>query len=151
LDTKRQKIVAALKAQLETILVVAGYYSDLGKHVTEWDTTPMDPNAQVMQLDYRDEEEDRQDSIGCQIMTMPFVIRIRVSGETSLNEMRLLIADVTRKIYSDIQLAENNDPPLAQYIKQDGPAKIIKNEAGDIATGATLRYMITYTVDRGLS
>ena len=147
-DPKRQQILDAVKARLQTVLIANGYKTDIGAHVTEWDTVPMDQNVETMLLEYRDEEEDRIDvTVGQQDMVLPVRIRNRTAGSTALAAMRNILADVALAMISV-------DPTwggLANDTNQDGPATLDKGQAADTVAAAEIVFKIEYSVDRGTS
>ena len=147
-DPKRQQVLDAVKARLQTVLIANGYRTDIGDHVTEWDTVPMDQNVETMLLEYRDEEEDRIDvTVGQQDMVLPVRIRNRTAGSTALAAMRNILADVALAMISV-------DPTwggLANDTNQDGPATLDKGQAADTAAAAEIVFKIEYSVDRGTS
>lgn len=141
----RQQLVTAVAARLATILIANGYRTDIGAHVEEWDTVPMDRNVETLLLEYRDAEEDRVDeTVGGQDMRLPVTIRIRTAGSASLAEMRKMVADVVKAIYVDVTWGG-----LANDTNQDGPATMVKGQAADTAASAEARFVIEYSVSRG--
>ena len=146
-DTIRQQIISAIDTQLKTILVAGGYRTNLGQNVVEWDLTPMDPSQDVFRLTYRDEEETRADlSVGEQDMALPLTILALASGNTSLAEMRKMVADVVSAMYADPTWGG-----IASDTVQDGVTKLDKAQAADQASGAELKFRVEYAVERGTS
>lgn len=147
-NTKRKDILTAVAARLATVLIANGYRTDIGAHVTEWDTVPMDQAVETLLLEYRDEEEDRIDvTVGQQDMILPFMIRIRTAGSTALATMRDILADVALCMIA----VDPTWGALANDTNQDGPATLVKGQAADTAAAAEVRFKIEYSVDRGES
>jgi hypothetical protein len=146
-DTIRQQIIDAIDTQLKTILVSNGYYTDLGLTVQEWDLTPLDPDNETERLEYRDEEESRLDlTVGEQTMGLPLAIRVLTAGDTSVRDIREMLADVAKAMYEDPTWGA-----LASDTNQEGLATLDKAEAADQASGVEVRFLIEYTVARGES
>lgn len=108
-DSKRQKIVSAIIARMQTILVTNGYETDLGLHVADWQT-----NWQEEELDNGalsvcdlvadedgDENGDPTSSGAMSIHTMPVMLRIFTNSNTPAATLRKMIADVKKAIKSD--------------------------------------------------
>lgn len=143
----RTQILTALAARLATITVANGYRTDLGDHVEEWTTTPLDQNVTQYRIKYHDETEDRvQQTVGEQDMTLDITLQIETVEATPLAVMRNMIADVTDALYTDVSLGS-----LCDDIVPNGAVKFDKAEAADTAVGAVMKYQILYSVNKGES
>lgn len=145
-DPKRQQILDALAARLATILIANGYKTDMGSHVEEWDTVPLDQNVETIQVEYRDEGGTRgYEAVGEHLHTLPVTFRIRVKDNTTaLATLRNAEADLYQAICQDVTFGG-----LAQDANQEGELAIEKNTAGDTGAAAVVRYVIEYTTAPG--
>lgn len=146
-DPVRVQIMAAVAARIATILTANGYRTNLGADVHEWEEKPLDPNESTLQIQYRDETEDRvQDTVGEEEMTLDLVLRIRTSQALPTSVMRSCVADVVAALYVDRTFGG-----LADDIQPDGAVKMDKGEKADTVVGAEMKFKIPYCVNVGES
>ena len=141
--TRRQQILTAMALQLQTILVSNGYTTDLGAHVYEWDTTPVDPGTELLRLEYRDAEESAgYIAVGEHYHKMPVEIRIICVQPTPLAVIRQMIADVTVAIGLDFTFGG-----LAIDTNLDDVWTTDKGQAADVATGASGKMVVEFLTE----
>lgn len=139
----RQQIIDALAAQLATITVDNGYQGDLGLHLSEWETVPMDPAVESFRLEYRDADESQEyAAVGEHLHKLVVELRIVLADAAPLLAMRKMIADVTVAIGVDVSWGG-----LAQDTQQDGNWVVDKGQAADTVSGARVKYVIEYTTE----
>lgn len=100
--TKRQEIVDAIKARLQTIQVANGYDTDLGRHVFEWKVTAF-ADTELPGVAFRDTEQTVAELTGGfrnVSLTVEFILGA-ASGAGTSSIVRQAIADVVRCIDSD--------------------------------------------------
>jgi hypothetical protein len=131
---------------LQGILYTNGYNSNLGQNVVEWTDDPLG-QGELFRLEYRSEEENRLDLVvGEQDMALALMLRVLVTGGTSIFELQGMLSDVSRVMYADPSWGG-----LASDTVQDGVAQKARGQAADIAGGVQVKYRIEYSVDRGMS
>ena len=90
-DTKRQKIISAIVARMETIRTANGYQTEIGAHVDDWRTNW--PTEQMPALSVCDTVEEvefigQQPTASRQMRTLPVMLRVFVSGEERAADLR---------------------------------------------------------------
>jgi len=99
-DPKRQSIIDALEARLQTILTSNGYETNVGSNVYERHPKPV-PIANIPCVIYADVEEEI--SLVTQ-ETNRFIsveLEIFTAGTTALNTIRKILADIEKAIGTD--------------------------------------------------
>lgn len=99
---RRQEIVEAIKARLQTIQVVNGYDTDLGLNVFEWKVTAF-ADTELPGVAFRDTEQTVAELTGGFrniSMTVEFILGV-AAGASTPRIVRQGIGDVVRCIDSD--------------------------------------------------
>lgn len=124
-DSKRQQIISALDTRLKTIKTIAGYQTNLGNNVFEWNNKPLAAN-EMPGLIYRDVSNSRQEgAIGKFRWGLNVEIEIMTSGSTAAADVRKMLADVYKAIGTDVYfsaLAVTTEQPESdemQIVKED--------------------------------
>jgi len=93
MSSKRQSICTAVGTAFKAILISNGYQTDLGKHIFEWRTTPLEPN-EMPGIMWRDATNNYEGPvIGRTSNELFFECEICFSGSTAPAKMRDYIAD----------------------------------------------------------
>jgi hypothetical protein len=116
-DSKRQKIVDAVVARMETIQIVNSYSTDIGLNVHDWRVNFQDdelPAVSVCDLPAQAADDSQNGKLDRTIWLMPIQIRIYASkGEDPAN-IRNMVKDVQAAIRVDPQFIVTNVPLLME-------------------------------------
>lgn len=101
-DPLRQRIMDALKARLETILIAGGYKTDAGKNVFAWRKFGI-PDTELPALVYQDTDHTQdQGAIDLVDNFLEVTVEaIAIKGATSEDQIREMLADVITAIGTD--------------------------------------------------
>ena len=100
--TRRQEIVDAIKARLQTLQVANGYGTELGLHVFEWKVTAF-ADSELPGVAFRDTEQTVAELTGGfrnVSLTVEFILGA-ASGAATASVVRQGIGDVVRCIDTD--------------------------------------------------
>ena len=105
-DTIRQKIVTALKTQLELIQISGGYVTDAGSYVFEWRQYPVaEAETAIIIRDKLDETEKNETYLFDRRLNIE--IAVVTSGTTAVNVARQIMGDIEKAIGTDTTLNKN--------------------------------------------
>lgn len=139
-DTLRQQIIAAVVARMQTIRVAAGYLTDVGARVGDWETSWEQKDLPALSVCDLVEENEKKNREAVQVTRkLPVVIRIFTSGREPADELRKMIADVEKAIGADVYwgaLARGGTWP-----KRSG--MLVPDDSFEIA-GAAVEVVIEY-------
>ena len=138
---KRQQICTAIDTALRTIQKSVGYETDLGNHVFEWRSTPLE-EGELPALIWRDTDEPVEDTIGAHLHRMVLEVELLAAGNASPATLRKMIADVVTLIGANLTwggLAEDTKPQIETIA--------VDQESRRLA-GASLKFEILYTTGR---
>lgn len=144
--SKRQKIVDAIIARMQTIKTVDGFLTNIGENVrdyeTNWQTEEM-PGLSVCDLVSDNSSEDYHDG-GLQFYEMPVALRIFANARTDAALLRKMIADINTAIGKDVRW-KVNEIGLADWTKpmREGIIHDNTNNNFEIA-GAEVVILIRY-------
>lgn len=103
-ETKRQKLIDAVLARMQTIRTANGYETDLGSNVDDWRVnwdskelpalSVLDTVAEVAFL-------NDQPTAARQMCTLPVMLRIYGKSDSRAADLRKMLADVVRAIGTD--------------------------------------------------
>jgi len=130
----RQQIMDAVKARLQSITVTNGYNFNLGNNVYEWRVKPLTMTT-LPALAYRDVETDIE---LIEAHRNRLNIEIEILNNSSIIDMRKMIADVYKAIGVDIQWG---GLALNTYPRGD---RIIREQEEQTITGAVINIIIEY-------
>jgi hypothetical protein len=144
-DTKRQKIVAAVIARMQTIRMVNGYQTEIGARVEDWarrfdeEELKAQPSKAILGVyDLPDEVgKDGKHAIG-ETHRLRMQVRIFITGSTLATELRKMIGDVVAAIGKDIlwgYLAMDTEPSTEGFV--------VPNAAMEVA-GAAVEFIVVY-------
>ena len=152
-DSKRQRIVDAMKTRMATILTAGGYATNLGANVREWETHIQQddiPAAGIisvcdMPAVAASPEQARSERIvtGVTIWLMPVQFRIFLIRNTSVHaNLRTAIKDVNRAIRQDRRWTVSNvGLAAATRPLREGP--LVDEETFEVA-GAVIEVEVKY-------
>jgi len=123
-------------ARLQSITIANGYNYDLGAHVYEWRVTPLE-EANLPAIVYRD-VDDSVELIEAHRHKLGLEIEVIAKGDTSIVDMRKMIADVYKAIGTDIHW---DGLALNTYPQGD---KIVKEQETQTIVGASINIVIEY-------
>lgn len=116
-DSKRQKIVDAIVARMQTILIANSYSTNIGLNVVDWQINFQDhelPAVSVCDLPAQAADSSQDGKLDRTIWLMPVQIRVYAAkGETPEN-IREMLKDVQKAIRTDPQFIVSNVPLLMQ-------------------------------------
>lgn len=104
MDSKRQKIVAAVIDRMKEISTGAGYQTDIGATVADWETDFDEsdlPAIVVMDTVADVELVGGQPPASNQIYRLPVLIRVFLRSTDSAREARRMLADINRAVGVD--------------------------------------------------
>jgi hypothetical protein len=144
-DTKRQKIVDAVIARMQTIRTANDYQTEIGARVEEWarrfdeDELKAQPSKAILGVyDLPDEVgKDSKNSIGS-AHRLRMQVRIFITSATPARELRKMIGDVVKAIGTDIlwgYLAMDTEPGSEGFI--------VPTDAMEVA-GAAVEFTVVY-------
>jgi hypothetical protein len=96
-ETVRQKIIDAVIARMQLIKTAAGYQTDLGNNVVDWDTNFDDTELPALSVCDLIETVEMTIESKFQKQTLPIQLRI-FSKENRAKELRKMIADIYKAI-----------------------------------------------------
>lgn len=143
-DSKRQSIMAAFIARLQTILTTAtpdAYETNAGNSVHQWRTTDF-AQDELPALNVRDVSDMAAIAVQEDIHTLAIEIDC-LTGQSATQTAEIAM----RKLVSDVVKAIGVDPTfggLAEDTLQTGETVTIKQEEQRLV-GATLTFDLTYT------
>ncbi|MEO8650606.1 MAG: hypothetical protein ABI539_15695 [Acidobacteriota bacterium] len=149
MDSKRQKIVAAIIARMETILTTGGYTTNIGQNVHDWRVNFQDdelPAVSVCDLPATAADESQRGKLDRTIWLMPVQIRAYAKkGETPAN-VRHMIKDIQAAIRVDDQFIVTGQPLLmGSYPETEG--FIIPEDSFEVV-GGTVQFTAMFITQR---
>lgn len=139
MDTKRQKIVDAVVERMREIRVAAGYETDLGLRVEDWQTNWDDTDLPAVSVCDLPEESDKATKDDRKTThKLPVHVRIFVGKNERTATLRQMIGDVLKAVKKDLRwggLAFDTWP------KQDG--FVIPENSFEVAGGA-VEFVVEY-------
>lgn len=99
-DSIRKQIMTAFVNRMKTITVAGGYETDIGLNVGEWRTEDFQA-ADIEGMDVRDTGEATEVIGGNHLSTISIEIESKVSGGTSPDMARKVVADISKAIGTD--------------------------------------------------
>lgn len=125
-DTKRQKIVAAVIARMQTIRTANGYQTEIGARVEEWaqrfDEAELEeqPSKAILGV-YDLPDQVSKESLHSKGATHQLRVQVRIfiTGATPARELRKMIGDVVAAIGADLTwgyLARDTEPGSEGFI-----------------------------------
>mgnify|MGYP001423093616 CR=1 FL=1 len=130
----RQQIMDAVKTRLQSITVANGYNFNLGNNIYEWRIRPL-AMATLPALVYRDVETDIE---LIEAHRNRLNIEIEIISNSSIVDIRKMIADVYKAIGVDIQWG---GLALNTYPRSD---RIMREQEEQTITGAIINIIIEY-------
>ncbi|HRJ90430.1 MAG TPA: hypothetical protein PLX39_17270 [Pyrinomonadaceae bacterium] len=144
-DSKRQKLVTAIVARLEEILVADGYETDLGLNVADskpnWNEADL-PAVSVFDTVADVDFVNGQPTAAQQMFTLPVLIRIFLAADDNPATARKYLADVVEAIGTD-PFWNVGGVPLALWTKLTKEGLILPAENLEVA-GAAVELEIAY-------
>lgn len=140
--TKRQKIVDKVVERMREIRVAAGYQTNLGERVEDWQTNWDDadlPAVSVCDLPAESDKANRDDRKSTH--RLPVHVRIFVGRNERPATLRLMIGDIVAAVKKDLRwggLAFDTWP------KQDG--FVVPENSFEVAGGA-VEFVVEYATD----
>ncbi len=144
-DSKRQKIVDAIVARMETILTTNGYSTNIGGRVKDWETNWDQkelPAVSVCDLPANAADTSQDGRLDRTIWLMPVQIRIHAAqGETPAN-VREMVKDVQKAIRTDPQFIVST-VPLAMQSWPETEGFMIPDDSFEIS-GGVLQFTVQF-------
>lgn len=144
-DSKRQKIVDAIVARMQTILVTNGYSTDIGLRVkdweTNWDQSEM-PAVGVCDLPAQAADSSQDGRLDRTIWLMPVQIRIYANKASTPANVREMVKDVQAAIRTDPQFKVLT-VPLAMQSWPETEGFMIPDDSFEIS-GGVLQFTVQY-------
>lgn len=135
-DSKRQDIIDALDTLLKTIKTTAGYQTNLGSNVKEYDETAMNESESPKCIHRDMGQVSTEEDFDSWIHDLTIMLDIEVVG--SIATMRQCLADVMKAFGSDKTLG-------GKAIKIKPPTDQIGAEHKDkFVVGAIMKFVIRY-------
>ena len=116
-DSKRQKIVDAVVARMQTILTANSYSTNIGANVHDWRVNFQDdelPALSVCDLPATAADDSQNGKLDRTIWLMPIQIRIYAVKDESPENVREMVKDVQAAIRTDPQFKVSNIPLLME-------------------------------------
>jgi hypothetical protein len=145
-DTKRQKIVDAVIARMQTIRTANEYETDIGARVEDWarrfDEAELkeQPSKAILGVyDLPDQvDKEGKNSVGV-TRRLRMQVRIFISSATPARELRKMIGDVVEAVGTDITWGY-----LAMDTEPESEGFIVPNDSMEVA-GAAVEFTVVYT------
>lgn len=116
-DSKRQKIVDAIKVRMQTILTANSYSTNIGQNVTDWKVNFQDselPAVSVCDLPANAADDSQNGKLDRTIWLMPVQIRVYAAKDDTPANIREMLKDVQAAIRTDPQFIVSNTPLLME-------------------------------------
>lgn len=142
--SKRQDIVAAVKARMATIITANGYTSNVGQKIFEWQLKPVEPaDLPCILLSDPVEENLGAGEVGKNSSHRTFGLEFEISlllaeADATAAKARVAIADVIKAIGADQQwnmLARRTEPVSDELILDSEGARI---------SGVRMKFTVEY-------
>lgn len=140
-DSKRQQIVTRIDLGLKTILVAAGYETNLGRNVYEWREEPL-TKSKLPAAVWRETDRTVEATIGEHEHTLTVEIQLVATGASAPQTLRKMIADVVKMVGVNLTwngLAEDTKPPVETVSSERDKSRV---------AGATLTFDVIYRTGR---
>jgi len=139
---KRQAIIDALIARLQTIRITNGYYTELGANVFAYRTTPIQDD-ELPAANVTDGDESKGDQFTGNSPVLNRILDVSIDillkeGDMSINAARRGIIDCEKAIGSDIYFGG-----LAFYTDFIS-SNIVLDQKTNVVAGAKLMIRVTY-------
>jgi hypothetical protein len=135
--SRQQDIIDALKTLLGTIRKAAGYNTDLGTSVKEWEFSESEDDLPY--TDVRDDDDIPISVDGGFVYRMPLSIAVLTKGDTSREEARKMAYDVYKAIGST--------PTLGGKADKISPVRHRLNSGlgSSVCSGVLITVMVTFS------
>jgi len=145
-DSKRQKIVSAIVARMQTILVTNGFATDIGTRVrdseTNWDQETELPAISVFDFPATAEVPSNPANTRHTVWTQPIQIKIYLEVGTDAANARLAIKDVWQAVRSDQQWTLSGEK-VAMFTTPTGEGFTYPPDSYEIV-GVLVEFNVTY-------
>jgi hypothetical protein len=148
-DSKRQKIVDAIVARMETILVTNGYETDIGQTVEDWNINWQQeelPAVSVCDLPAQAADDSQNGKLDRTIWLMPVQVRIYADKDETPANVRKMVQDAQAAIRVDPQFKVAN-VPLVMESWPDTEGFMIPDDSFEII-GGTLQFTVMFITRR---
>lgn len=139
-DSIRQQIMAALEDQLQTIKTSAGYNSNLGSYVYEWEGNERISDSALPCVVYRDKSQTTAQTVGQQEHTL--TVELQIIANSTASVMRGIIADVTKCLGGNLTLGG-----LAEDIRPIADEEVIVEHNERRYFGVTMQVEVLFVTN----
>lgn len=144
-DSKRQKLVDAIVARMQTILTINGYATNIGQTVADWNVHWQQaelPAISVCDLPANPADSSQDGKLDRTIWLMPVQIRIYAVKDADPSNVREMVKDVQRAIRQDPQFKVST-VPLAMQSWPESEGFMIPEDSFEI-DGGVLQFMVQF-------